>query len=84
MVRARSKNIPFEGGKIAVVAAIGENSLENLVVEVRDESGKLIEPPPSLKGRFLVVWLPNKSQSVNVTVHNHGAEQKVAFLANWD
>ncbi len=81
---ARMRNVPFEAGKLAIVAAVGEVSLDNLVVEVHDANGRIIESPPGVKGRFLVAWVPSRAESVTIVVHNGGAEQRVALLANWD
>jgi hypothetical protein len=81
---ATVKNVPFEANKLAMVGAIGENSSANLVVEVRDENGKKIENPPSVDSRSIIVWFPNRAESVTVTIYNNGNDQKVVLLANWN
>lgn len=77
-------NVPFVENKVAMVAAIGENSMDSLTIEVRDQNGKVIQNPPNVTARFLTVWIPFRAEAYNVTVRNNGPEQKVAILANWD
>lgn len=81
---ATIRNVPFVGGRVALVAAVGDKSMATLFVEVRDSAGNLIKSPPDVPAPYLTVWVPSQNESYTVKVTNFGPEQKVAFLANWD
>jgi hypothetical protein len=81
---ATIKDIPFVANKVGLIVAVGPDHQENLVLEVKDDDGRMIENPPSVKSPFIALWMPSKNQTVTATVHNNGPEQVVGLLANYE